>query len=148
MRLSIIGYNSPAYQQMVALRMEVLRKPLGLTFTPEQLAAESNDIFIAAFDDQEMVGCCVLSHYHEDTMQLRQMAVKEGRQTKGVGREILVFAEQVALEKGYGILMMHARNVAIGFYKKCGYETRGEEFIEVTVPHYHMEKALRGDTSN
>jgi hypothetical protein len=37
---------------------------------------------------------------------------------------------------------MHARKTALGFYEKLGYSRQGEEFTEVTIPHYIMEKAL------
>jgi predicted GNAT family N-acyltransferase len=37
---------------------------------------------------------------------------------------------------------MHARKNAIGFYEKMGYKVKGEEFEEITIPHYVMEKQL------
>jgi predicted GNAT family N-acyltransferase len=39
-------------------------------------------------------------------------------------------------------LCMHARKTAKGFYEKLGYAVTGDEFMEVTIPHYIMEKAL------
>jgi predicted GNAT family N-acyltransferase len=52
------------------------------------------------------------------------------------------FAENLARDRGYKILTMHARKNAIGFYEKMGYRTKGEEFQEVTIAHYVMEKKL------
>ena len=40
MALKIIDHGSKEYQQMVQLRNDILRKPLGLTFTPEELELE------------------------------------------------------------------------------------------------------------
>jgi predicted GNAT family N-acyltransferase len=37
---------------------------------------------------------------------------------------------------------MHARSNAVGFYEKVGYRTIGEQFMEVTIPHFIMEKKL------
>jgi predicted GNAT family N-acyltransferase len=37
---------------------------------------------------------------------------------------------------------MHARKNALGFYEKMGYKLFGEEFEEITIPHYVMEKEL------
>ena len=31
---------------------------------------------------------------------------------------------------------------AVGFYEKLGYKTTGDEFEEVTIPHFVMEKSL------
>ncbi len=142
MKIEIIQHGTPGYEQMVALRMEILRKPLGLQFTPEQLAEEATDFHVAAFENDKMLGCCVLTHVNAQTIQLRQMAVSNEQQGKGLGREIVAFAEQFSRQNGYTTLMMHARKTAIGFYKKAGYEVKGEEFIEVTIPHYEMIKTL------
>jgi predicted GNAT family N-acyltransferase len=37
---------------------------------------------------------------------------------------------------------MHARKNSIGFYEKMGYAIASDEFTEVTIPHYVMEKKL------
>ena len=70
------------------------------------------------------------------------MAVLNNLQGKGVGSAILSFAENIARDRGYKVLTMHARKNAIGFYEKMGYKVAGEEFTEVTIPHYLMEKNL------
>ena len=54
MGLKQLDYESKEYQQMVNLRYEIMRKPLGLSFSPEELSKEKNDILIGAFDEDEM----------------------------------------------------------------------------------------------
>ena len=61
MGLKQIEHGSAEYQQMVQLRMEILRKPLGLSFTEEELAMEKNDILVGAFDEDVLIGCCLLT---------------------------------------------------------------------------------------
>jgi N-acetylglutamate synthase-like GNAT family acetyltransferase len=143
MALMQIEHGSPRYQQMVQLRDEVLRKPLGLTFSPEQLDAEKNDILIGAFEDGRILGCCILTPINQDTIKLRQMAVSKKQQHKGIGYSIMQFAENLARDKGFKLITMNARDTAIGFYQKMGYQVVGDEFIEVTVPHHVMQKRLR-----
>jgi N-acetylglutamate synthase-like GNAT family acetyltransferase len=138
----LIEHNSPEYNQMVALRMEVLRKPLGLTFTSEQLEAEKTDFLIAAYDEQNLVGCCVLTPRNNKTIQLRQMAVSPYIQGKGLGRGIVAYAEELALTNGFEELMMHARDTALHFYQKQGYRIEGDVFIEVGIGHHRMIKLL------
>jgi len=142
MALKIIDYGSPEYQQMVKLRDVVLRKPLGLIFTPEDLETEKDNILIAAFEEERMLGCCMLVEERPDIVRLRQMAVLNVLQGKGIGRALMNFAENIARDRGYKIVKMHARNNSIGFYEKVGYKKKGDEFIEVTIPHYVMEKQL------
>jgi hypothetical protein len=40
MALKIIDHGTKEYEQMVRLREEILRKPLGLQFTEEELESE------------------------------------------------------------------------------------------------------------
>ncbi len=77
------------------------------------------------------------------TIQLRQMAVLSGLQGKGIGRTIMQFAENLSREKGFKRIIMHARDTAVGFYQKQGYEKKGDMFTEVSIPHYVMEKSIR-----
>jgi len=142
MALRIIDYGTKEYQQMVNLRMEILRKPLGLSFDAAELEKEKEDVLMGAFEDERMLGCCLLTRMDQHTMRLRQMAVPNSMQGKGIGRALMIFAENIARDLGYKKLCMHARKTALGFYEKLGYSASGEEFIEVTIPHYIMEKAL------
>ncbi|MBX3256632.1 MAG: GNAT family N-acetyltransferase [Chitinophagaceae bacterium] len=143
MPLKIIDHGSPEYQQMIRLRDEILRKPLGLYFDPEDLNKEKDDVLMGAFEEDKLIGCCVLTRFNSTTCRLRQMAVSSNLQQKGIGATLMNFAENVAREKGYEKLMMHARKSAVGFYQRFGYTISGNEFQEVTIPHYAMEKRLR-----
>jgi predicted GNAT family N-acyltransferase len=59
-----------------------------------------------------------------------------------MGRVLMQFAENLARDRGYKKIMMHARKSAMGFYEKLGYKVVGDEFEEITIPHYIMEKKL------
>jgi N-acetylglutamate synthase-like GNAT family acetyltransferase len=142
MALKIIDHNSPEYRQMVTLRMDILRKPLGLSFNNEELEREKEDILIGAFEEEDILGCCLLTKIDPKTCRLRQMAISRTLQGKGMGRQMMQFAEDVARDYGYKKITMHARNTAVGFYEKLGYAVNGSEFTEVTVPHHVMEKIL------
>ena len=142
MALKIIDHGSAEYYQMVKLRDDILRKPLGLGFTPEELETEKDNMLIAAFEDEDILGCCMLVEEKSDTVRLRQMAVLNDLQGKGIGRALMNFAENIARDRGYKIINMHARINAVGFYEKMGYKISSEQFTEVTIPHYVMEKKL------
>jgi predicted GNAT family N-acyltransferase len=142
MALKIIDHDTKEYQQMVKLRYDMLRKPLGLSFDKEELDKEKEDILMGAFEDDRILGCCLLTRIDDKSVRLRQMAVPNSLQGRGIGRALMVFAENIARDMGYKILVMHARKTATGFYEKLGYSKTGSEFEEVTIPHYTMEKIL------
>lgn len=142
MPLKIVDHGSKEYKQMVELRRQILRKPLGLDFTDADLEKEKEYVHITASEDDVMLGCCMLLQYDQNTVQLRQMAVRAGLQGKGIGRVLMQFSENIARDRGYKKLMMHARKTATGFYEKLGYSVAGKEFLELNIPHFVMEKEL------
>ena len=142
MGLKQIDHGTKEYQQMVKLRIDILRKPLGLSFNNDELDMEKEDILIGAFDDDEMLACCMLTKADDNCLRLRQMAVQNNQQGKGIGASMMNFAELISRDKGYKKLIMHARETAVGFYEKLGYKVVGDKFTEVTIPHFVMEKKL------
>ena len=142
MGLKQIDHGTSDYQKAIQLRYSILRAPLGLNFSQEDLDKEKDHIHIASFEDDELLGCCMLTKVDPHTLQLRQMAVKDNIQRKGIGASIVSFAESIAKDKGYRRIIMHARDTAIGFYEKFGYKVKGNQFIEVNLLHHVMEKNI------
>lgn len=138
-----IDHDSFEYHQMVSLRNEILRIPLGLLLNREELEKEKDDILIGAFDDRDILGCCILTKMDKQSVRLRQMAVVNNSQGMGIGASLMNYAENVARDRGFTIMLMHARETAVGFYEKLGYKTEGDRFTEVNVPHYLMLKMLK-----
>lgn len=143
MALKQIDYGTAEHRQMVNLRYEILRKPLGLIFTQEELEEEKNAILIAAFEEEKMLGCCFLTPVDHSTVRLRQMAVQNNLQGKGIGASLMNFAENIARDRGYRNMMMHARKTTCYFFERQGYKTDGDEFLQLTIPHLKMIKKLR-----
>lgn len=142
MPIKQIDHATKEYQQMVALRNEILRKPLGLAFHGEELEREKEDILIGAFEEDKMLGCCLLTKIDNKSVRLRQMAVQNNLQGKGIGATMMNYAENIARDAGFKRMLMHARITAIGFYEKLGYKSTGKEFEEITILHMIMEKKL------
>lgn len=137
-----ILYGSEQYEQEVALRYEVLRKPLGLEFTPEQLKAESDLIHLGYFQAEELEACLILVPEGAGKMKMKQVTVAATRQGRGTGRKLVMASEKLAESLGYRIMYCHARDTAVAFYEKLGYKKVGDMFTEVTIPHFEMEKEL------
>ena len=139
-----IEHNSDRYRDLVALRRRVLRTPLGLNYTAEQLEGERADVHIAAYLQGELVACVALASdkSHRSPLKLRQMTVDPGHQGRGVGKRLIAFAEKLSAEMGYREIVLHARESALKFYESVGYVAEGEVFTQVTIPHRKMVKRL------
>ncbi|PTX63526.1 acetyltransferase (GNAT) family protein [Kordia periserrulae] len=75
--------------------------------------------------------------------QLRGMAVLTNFQKRGIGDALVKKAEQMILARGGMFIWMNAREIAVRFYEKLGYEKHGTPF---TIPkiglHFVMIKSL------
>lgn len=143
MRMAWVSSGSTEYALTVALRHEVLRVPLGLAFTVDQLASESGSHHLAAFDAEgHILGCLMLTAHEGGEIQMRQVAVKPSMQGTGLGRRLVDEAERKAKELGFTRMMLHARDKAIGFYERLGYAREGDLFVEVGIVHQQMAKKI------
>lgn len=144
MEFRIIKYDSEEYYKMVDLRVRVLKEPFGIPFMEEERVSDAENILIGAFfpNGGDLVGCCLISQLSDSTAKLRQMAVDFYYHKKGLGAQLMYYAEKVAVENDYSIMYLHARKTALEFYKKLGYSIEEDEFIEVGIPHFGMMKIL------
>jgi len=141
-QIKTFSYNSAEYQQALQLRDRVLRQPLGLKFTAAELQKDENDIHFGLFERDSILACLILTETDNKRMKMRQVAVDDKHQGQGFGKKLNNAAEAYALNQGFNVMFCHARATAAPFYQKLGYHVVGEEFIEVNVPHYMMEKRL------
>jgi len=144
MRFSIVGHGGTDYKLSVALRDRVLRQPLGLQFTPQQLAAESTAIHIVGWIDDQIRACCVTVDRNDGWFQARQVAVDFDFQKQGYGQQLMQFTHQHIALLGADKIYCHSRIVAEAFYVRLGYQSVGDYFEEVSIQHIRMEKNLTG----
>jgi len=134
---------TPEYAAALQLREAVLRTPLGLSFTEDELADEPHCAHLAGFDDAgRLVAILLLKPLNARAVKMRQVAVQPGLQGRGIGAQLVAFAEKFAKRHGYKTMIAHARGTAVEFYLGLGYATSGEPFIETTIPHILIAKPL------
>lgn len=139
-----IAFGSPEYEVSKQFREALLRKPLGITLSPDDLKGESSQHhYVALTSTQEIVGTVVMKPVSDSLIKLRQMAVSPDIQNGGIGRKLVMLAEQNARDKGFKTISMTARISAKGFYERLGYHTEGDEFMDIIpVPSIKMVKHL------
>jgi len=142
LKFKLVRFNSAEQKQTVVLRDEILRKPLGLVFTSAQLEVEKDDFHVAGYYEDRLAACAVLHSCEDKKLKMRQVAVYESFQRRGIGQELIKETERVAIENGFNLMFCHARKTAVPFYQKLGYKIVGDEFEEIGLAHFKMEKKL------
>ena len=135
-------------KQSLHLRAAVLRAPLGLRLTESDQAEDPNCIQLGGFDGDRLVAVLLLRPLDEETVKMRQVAVHPEFQHRGLGSQLVAFAEKSAKERGFTKMVAHARSAAVEFYRKAGYAVVGDEFMELTIPHRFVSKQLGGDAGD
>jgi len=149
MFVQTVTFASPEYDELLALRYEVLRQPLGLEYHPEDIAREYKDVHFACYDDNfQLLGGLLLHDKGDNLYQMRQVAVKTSAQQKGVGKMLVQASEQYAQAQGCYRIFLEARQNAIPFYLKLNYQPEGEIYPKIGIPHQNMHKLLLSNLSN
>jgi predicted GNAT family N-acyltransferase len=72
--------------------------------------------------------------------KLERICVLHDLRGKSYGKEIILAMEEVIKENGYQKAKLNAQTHAEEFYKKLGYETVSDEFMDAGIPHVTMIK--------
>ncbi|SNZ00352.1 GNAT family N-acetyltransferase [Flagellimonas pacifica] len=78
----------------------------------------------------EIIGTIVLSESDSTTNEIKNIAVKESLQRKGVGKKLLAFADKLSRQKGYKNILIGTGNSSISqllLYQKAGFEIKEVE---------------------
>lgn len=140
--ISKVEFGSNAYKEMLEIRDTVLRKPLGLRFNPDILDTEDRHHHFAMYREKKMIGTLILNEPEDNKIKMRQVAILPEYQGKGYGKEIVIAGEKKARELGMSLVYCHARDTAVPFYENLNYKSVGDQFIEIGIPHFRMEKQL------
>jgi GNAT superfamily N-acetyltransferase len=75
--------------------------------------------------------------------RLRGMATAEGYRGRGLGGEVLAAVIEHVAGHGGGLLWCNARLPAVEFYRRAGFETRGDAWEEPMIgPHIAMARVV------
>lgn len=142
MRFAEIEVGTELYHEALRLREQVLRVPLGLSLSSEDLANDRECFHLGICDRSRLVAVLLLQRVSADQLKMRQVAVAPDAQRRGFGSSLLARAESFAKERHYRTIVAHARESAVNFYKKHGYVASGKVFREHLIPHRLIKKEL------
>jgi N-acetylglutamate synthase-like GNAT family acetyltransferase len=140
--VGLLEFGSEEQMESIALRAEILRKPLGLVFSAEELQLEISEFHIGAMSNSQVVGVLLLKPLDKHHIKMRQVAVHTNFQKQGIGKQMVAFSEDFAKALDYQNMVLHARINAVPFYLSLGYQIDGDQFEEVGIAHHKMFKKL------
>lgn len=143
----MIEINSPEspreWEAYYDLRYRILREPLGKERGSERNEGDETAIHFALYDDGILFAVARLDRVDEVTCQARFVAVETQKQGNGYGRKIMEAMERKGVELKCQRLILHARDYALPFYQKLGYQLIGPSYkLFDILQHFEMQKNL------
>ena len=132
------------FRQYYDLRWKTLRAPWNQPRGSETDPLDSSSTHLMAVD----YGHCVVGvgRLHFSTIgeaQIRYMGVATEYRRRGIGTRILFALEEKAIGFGATRIVLDAREVALGFYRKHGYVATGPgPMLFNRIAHVSMEKRI------
>ena len=125
------------------IRHQVFVQEQGIPMDLEHDAADAQARHVVAYNrlDQAVATGRLLPARNGEA-QVGRLAVHRSLRGSGAGRQVLAALQDAARQQGVQTLMLHAQESAIGFYRRLGWQPRGEPFVEAGVRHVEMALPL------
>jgi len=131
------------------IRHRNLRQGKPYSTTSYKRDEESKTFHLACIYNNKAISCATFypeeNKYfpNEKAYRLRGMATDIEYRKRGIGKKIMSRAVEEIIKKKGTLLWCNARIIAIEFYKKIGFQIKGEEFdIPDIGKHYFMYKKI------
>jgi len=126
------------------IRYDVLRKPWNQPLDSTKDEFEDNSFHLLLRDpDGNPAGAGRLQFNSPNQGQIRSMAMREDLRGTGWGGKLLLLLEQEAKKRGFTEIVLDAREGAVKFYLKAGYEVTGDSYLLFgQIPHKAMRKSV------
>lgn len=135
--------NTQEWYAYYDLRYRILREPLNQPRGSEKNEGDASGIHVALYENDILLAIARVDDSGSGTAQVRFVAVESNQQGKGLGKQIMLAAEQVAQEQGATKIILHARDYAVDFYLRLNYTLVEPSYkLFDVLQHFLMEKTL------
>lgn len=100
--------------------------------------------FLAVAEEEpfQALGTARFCEFEDGTAKIQRVAVLPEARMRGIGRQLMVAAEQEARRCGFETVHLSAQVPSIPFYERLGYVAYGDVFDDAGIPHRNMHKDL------
>ncbi|MEI2663410.1 GNAT family N-acetyltransferase [Rossellomorea sp. LJF3] len=132
------------------IRQQILRPTQTIEECKYEGDMDESTFHVGAFDGDELI--CIGSFYQEAQeglegrrpFRLRGMATLPDYRSKGIGKQLIQYSENILKNEGCDLWWCNARTSAAPYYTKLGLRQSGDIFeIEPIGPHVIMFKTFK-----
>ncbi|WP_305370966.1 GNAT family N-acetyltransferase [Photobacterium leiognathi] len=99
---------------------------------------DSEAVHVLVMDGEQPLGTGrILADGH-----IGRIAIMKAARGQGLGAKVVQALVEYAQQQGYPRVDLGAQTHAVDFYRKLGFMSYGDEFMEANIPHQAMEQIL------
>jgi predicted GNAT family N-acyltransferase len=140
-RISQIEFASDLMREAFEVRFEVFVDEQGVPRELEMDEFDAGATHLVAIRGDRVVGTLRMLE-HDGAAKIGRVAVRVAARRAGIGTRLMDRAAAIALERGFGEIILHAQVAVAGFYRRLGYVAEGDRFDEAGIPHVAMRKQI------
>ena len=129
--------NKNDFGKVIEIRKEVFIKEQNVPLDIEIDGLDPESEHFIAYLGNDPIGCARI-RTNNNYARLERIAILKKHRCNGFGTELTKFLIDYCRKQNYGEIVIHSQNYVIDFYKKLGFKTRGETFLEADIEHKEM----------
>ena len=138
MPTKIVAFTTKTAKDILAVREQVFTLEQGVAAELDIDGEDGNAKHCVIYSEQNIIATGrLLNNGH-----IGRVAVLSPYRGQGIGSQVMQALETEAQQRGDKSLFLHAQLSALAFYKKRGYQSQGEVFLNAGIQHICMVKTL------
>ncbi len=113
--------------------------------TPRDIEIDGNDhlaTHLLLLEDNKPIATCRMLPLGNNIYKIGRICVLKEYRGKQIGKKLVNSMIEKSKQYGAKQLIIGAQIHAVEFYKKLGFSTTGEEYMEANIPHIDMIKNI------
>lgn len=139
--LEVVDYTDKL-AEIQFIRIQVFQIEQGVEPALEFDGNDETATHLLAYLNHQSVGTVRVRYLDQQTAKIERLAVLPNARGKGIGRQLMEKALEVAAQKEVKDIIIHAQEYVKGLYDQLGFEQEGEGFEEAGIPHVKMRKRM------
>ncbi|MCK4332400.1 MAG: GNAT family N-acetyltransferase [Thermoplasmatales archaeon] len=133
--------NKEELEQVNKIRNRIFVKEQNVSRDLEFDGLDSEAEHVIVFLGAKPIGCARIRT--NKCAKLERIAILKEYRLKGFGKQLMKYLINYCKSKKYNEICLHSQTYISDFYKKCGFKTRGETFLEADIAHVEMYMNIR-----
>lgn len=142
-----IGINNSVFQDAYQIRLKVFVEEQGIP-QDNELDDFDNSAYHCVIYNNEIPIACGRMNIINDGAKICRIAVMKDSRRRGHATDLCRHFLLLAQELGANYVYLHAQKYIANLYRKMGFVSEGDNFMEEGIPHVRMKKKLCATTVN